>query len=103
MRAAGRAEATPQELWDSGLPVAARAGDTVCAPATRPGGWTTSRITAATVGGKSMRSERIAANIAKLPELARGEGRRLIERPAACFIVRDHALAETIVLVRDGR
>jgi hypothetical protein len=40
-------------------------------PATTPGGRTTSRITAATVGGKSMRSERIAANIAKLPELLR--------------------------------
>jgi hypothetical protein len=40
-------------------------------PATTPAGRTTSRITAATVGGKSMRSERIAANIAKLPELLR--------------------------------
>jgi hypothetical protein len=30
-----------------------------------------------------------------------GEGRRLIERSA--FIVRDNALAETIVLVQDGR
>jgi hypothetical protein len=39
-------------------------------PATTPGGRTTSRITAAT-GGKSMRSERIAANIAKLLELLR--------------------------------
>ena len=34
---------------------------------------------------------------------AAGEGRRLIEGPAACFIVRDHALAETIVPVQDGR
>jgi hypothetical protein len=46
---------------------------------------------------------RVAVNIAKLPELLRGGRPTAHKTSAACFIVRDHALAETIVPVQDGR